>query len=53
MIRIVDQDLLLKEHISDAAASSEVANLVLSGFLVTQIESLMNLSVVFFRTGSD
>jgi len=53
MIRIVDQDSLLKEHISHAAASSEVANLVLYGFLVTQTESLMNLSSVFFRTGSE
>jgi len=53
VIRIVDQNLLLKEHISDAAASSEVANLVLSGFLVTQIESLVNLSNIFSRTVSD
>jgi len=53
VIRFVDQNLLLKEHISDADASSEVANLVLSGFLVTQIESLVNLSSIFFRTGSD
>jgi hypothetical protein len=43
----------MKEHISDAAAASEVANLVFSGFLVSQIESLVNLSSIYFRSGSD